>query len=247
MSTIQKRFLFVLLTMILSCHSFAYYNQKQGRWLTRDPLGVNPSLGRGTVSPATQYKDGYNIYEYVRSKPIMKRDAYGLTSDEKVCCKGRKSFYFFKPCFQKSHSNPKGFPPKILCECIYKKKSNFLNKYTVQKAKPGNCCWCDAYLIRQPLEIEGLEWLTAHFVLEFRCGEEFWATDVSGTGRPRDYDYKTTQYGQKTYSVGRISCDQKVRLRAYAKTVTWKYDFWVANCAHYVAYVGYKAAIMCPY
>ncbi|HHA19633.1 MAG TPA: hypothetical protein ENK70_08010 [Methylophaga sp.] len=152
MSTSQKQFIFVVLTMILSCQSFAYYNQKQGRWLSRDPLGVNPSLGGGNVSPVNQYKDGYNTYEYVRSKAVNRKDAYGLASD-KVCCKLRyeSSAYGDIPgterCTQKTISNPKGFPAHLLCKCRYENGwwNSFLGR-KVTSAEGGECKWCTVRL-----------------------------------------------------------------------------------------------------
>jgi len=46
-----------------------YYDPETGRWLTHDPLG---------------YVDGMNPYEYVRSDPIGRWDAFGLTDCEVV-------------------------------------------------------------------------------------------------------------------------------------------------------------------
>jgi len=43
------------------------YEPELGRWLSRDPLG---------------YVDGMGVYEYVRGMPTIRRDSFGLESDE---------------------------------------------------------------------------------------------------------------------------------------------------------------------
>ena len=40
-----------------------YYDYHTGRWLTKDPIG---------------YRDGMNIYQYVRSNPVVYQDPFGL-------------------------------------------------------------------------------------------------------------------------------------------------------------------------
>jgi len=252
--------------MILSCQSFAYYNQKQGRWLTRDPLGVKPTSRGGTVSPATQYKDGYNTYEYVRSKPVMKRDAYGLASDDaKVCCKLRRSntytpsipaswpgpTYSTKTtaCFQKTHSNPKGFPPRLRCECLYRKSwRRIFGKNTVYGAEEGKCCWCKAYLVVRPIRKTPWQWLKAHMILSFECddGDEL-STDVSGDGRPGSPPWTSRgKLGHVSYRIGKVSCAAARKLEGWTKTCTWKYDTLGSNCGHYVATAYSQVKQECP-
>jgi RHS repeat-associated protein len=58
-----------------------YYDYYTGRWLTHDPLGINPAGGRENwFEPLSQYSTGMNIYEYGRSAPLVWADAYGLCS-----------------------------------------------------------------------------------------------------------------------------------------------------------------------
>lgn len=76
----------------------AHYDPKLGRWLERDPLGTapgstlrtirvgerpttappTPRYGTGTIYPSRQYSDGMNLYQYVRSQPIVGLDPDGL-------------------------------------------------------------------------------------------------------------------------------------------------------------------------
>ena len=61
-----------------------YYDTDTGRFLQRDPLGINPIGGSiNPFSPTGQYADGMNIYEYVQNNPAIGNDRFGLvTNDE---------------------------------------------------------------------------------------------------------------------------------------------------------------------
>ena len=52
-----------------------YYDTQTGRFLQRDPLGVNPA--GGTLGRFRQYQDGMNLYEYVSSRPMSMVDPSG--------------------------------------------------------------------------------------------------------------------------------------------------------------------------
>ena len=73
------------------------YDPQTGRWLTHDPLGTGPmvihasdgpgfGLTRGGLVPnpsekgsdLSQYRDGPNLYEYVKSIPVLWTDGLGL-------------------------------------------------------------------------------------------------------------------------------------------------------------------------
>jgi RHS repeat-associated protein len=59
------------------------YDSQTGRFLQRDPLGINPTGdSHNLYSPLRQYKDGLNIYQYCRSNPLLDADPLGLTSIE---------------------------------------------------------------------------------------------------------------------------------------------------------------------
>jgi RHS repeat-associated protein len=56
-----------------------YYDYYSGRWLTHDPLGISPNQDvPNWVDVFSQYKNGLNLYEHVRSNPLVYVDAYGL-------------------------------------------------------------------------------------------------------------------------------------------------------------------------
>ncbi|NIT55187.1 MAG: hypothetical protein GWN00_02735 [Aliifodinibius sp.] len=56
-----------------------YYDYYTGRWLTHDPLGITPNPQKPNRFEAIgQYKDGMNLYEYVRSNPAVASDPWGL-------------------------------------------------------------------------------------------------------------------------------------------------------------------------
>jgi len=58
----------LLFSVIFTDSTQASYDYTTGRWLTQDPIG---------------YQDGLNLYEYVRSNPIIKIDYLGFESS---CC-----------------------------------------------------------------------------------------------------------------------------------------------------------------
>jgi len=58
-----------------------YYNYSMGRWLTHDPLGINPSGEiKNIFAILSQYRDSMSLYEYVKSNPVMNLDPEGLKS-----------------------------------------------------------------------------------------------------------------------------------------------------------------------
>jgi RHS repeat-associated protein len=66
-------------TLHLMYYRARYYDPAVGRFMQRDPLGVNPAGGEmNPFEILKQYPDGTNVYEYVRSLPLSKLDAYGL-------------------------------------------------------------------------------------------------------------------------------------------------------------------------
>ena len=55
-----------------------YYDPYTGRFLQRDPLGINPAGGENNPFDALiQYTDGVNVFEYVNSSPNNGLDPYG--------------------------------------------------------------------------------------------------------------------------------------------------------------------------
>jgi len=57
-----------------------YYDPHTGRFLTHDPLGITPNgeLAANRFEAQAQYANGLNVYEYVRSMPLTRRDPFGL-------------------------------------------------------------------------------------------------------------------------------------------------------------------------
>jgi RHS repeat-associated protein len=56
-----------------------YYNPETGRFLTNDPLGITPNPQSPNVfNIKNQYTDGMNLYECVKSNPLIENDAHGL-------------------------------------------------------------------------------------------------------------------------------------------------------------------------
>lgn len=90
MNNIRKQILWIIVVLLISTTpSFAYYNPKTGRFLQRDPIGERDGICivyfADTGSPKfkktkirNQYTDGASLYEYVKSNPVIKRDIWGL-------------------------------------------------------------------------------------------------------------------------------------------------------------------------
>jgi len=56
-----------------------YYDSYMGRFTTQDPLGITPNPQLPNIFDMIgQYRDGLDLYEYVRSCPVLQRDTHGL-------------------------------------------------------------------------------------------------------------------------------------------------------------------------
>jgi hypothetical protein len=65
----------------LDSTSLTIHNYTTGRWLQRDPLGVNPAGGKDNLFKVLgQYKNGLNLYEYAGGAPVVLIEPYGLYS-----------------------------------------------------------------------------------------------------------------------------------------------------------------------
>jgi RHS repeat-associated protein len=53
------------------------YDPETGRFIQRDPLGVNPAVSKMPIDPIGQYYDSLSLYEYVSSKPLVELDPSG--------------------------------------------------------------------------------------------------------------------------------------------------------------------------
>ncbi|MHC4867564.1 MAG: RHS repeat domain-containing protein [Planctomycetota bacterium] len=72
-------------SLTLQINRHRYYDYYTGRWLTHDPLGVDPA----------GYVDGMNLYQYVRSNPVWLVDPAGLVGASCNCCE----YLYIKQCW----------------------------------------------------------------------------------------------------------------------------------------------------
>jgi len=69
--------------LTLQVNRHRYYDYYTGRWLTEDPLGMNPaSRPYNRFSILGQYLGGLSLYEYTKSSPSLRLDFLGLRCGE---------------------------------------------------------------------------------------------------------------------------------------------------------------------
>ena len=93
------------------------YDYYTGRWLIHDPLGITPNAPKPNRFDATeQYGDGMNLYEYVRSNPVVLLDSLGLEVGP-VCCKINYETAFCGPfgCTAVSECTQETIPNRYNC------------------------------------------------------------------------------------------------------------------------------------
>lgn len=73
--------------LILQYSRNRYYEYYTGRMLTHDPFGVIPNaLKPNKFIIIDQYQDGLNLYEYVKSSPVVYTDSTGLKIKFSIKC-----------------------------------------------------------------------------------------------------------------------------------------------------------------
>ena len=84
----EKLVLCLFILLISTTSAFAYYNPEAGRFMQRDPLGIDPAGERtNRFRPGRQYTDGACLYQYVGNNPTNGRDPVGLFVMHPICCK----------------------------------------------------------------------------------------------------------------------------------------------------------------
>ncbi|HRT24783.1 MAG TPA: RHS repeat-associated core domain-containing protein [Anaerohalosphaeraceae bacterium] len=183
-------------TLHLMYYRARTYDPETGRFMQRDPLGVNPAGGKeNPFKIQKQYADGANLQEYVKSNPITNRDPMGLEAipkkkDDKACCKTETTYTASAPSLIWGWKKPttktytsctqvtidsKGASPGHACKCHFKRQGNV----KVYAAHSGECCWCDVYVYRYQGGFLGDPGL-AHAGLNIICdqGRDSWLADV---------------------------------------------------------------------
>ena len=251
------------------------YDPETGRFMQRDPLGVNPAGSfRNPFNIHRQYSDGANIYEYAKSLPILNMDAFGLQAkkdEDKACCKTSThhpaitipSAGFGGPIYVPARTtctqvtiNSKGASPGYACRCHYKNQRNV----TVYDWHSGECCWCDIYQYRFPGGFLGLP-SQAHQAINIVCeqGRGSWSADVWPESQdgfipfiPHRVKVKvggvlngSADGGHGLY-LGRVSCDAADLWKNTLSQAEWLYQFPFSECRDFVRRFGNEMSETCP-
>ena len=68
--------------LVLCYYKNRWYLPEMGRFMSEDPLGVEPGGYENEFDVLWQYKDGVNVNQYVNSSPLSQKDSYGFAT----CC-----------------------------------------------------------------------------------------------------------------------------------------------------------------
>jgi len=249
------------------------YDPETGRFMQRDPLGVNPAGSfRNPFNAHRQYSDGANIYEYAKTLPILNTDAFGLQAkkdEDKACCKtstyhpaqaipsvGAPVFIPARTTCTQVTINSKGASPGYACRCHYKNQRNV----TVYDWHSGECCWCDIYQYRFPGGFLGLP-SQAHQAINIVCeqGRGSWSADVWPESQdgfipfiPHRVKVKvggvlngSADGGHGLY-LGRVSCDAADLWKNTLSQAEWLYQFPFSECRDFVRRFGNEMSETCP-
>lgn len=144
-----------VLCVLLSNLSSGMYNPEAGRFIQRDPLGVNPAGGGiNKYNPNKQYSNGGNIYSYAKSNPVIMSDSYGLSalpprSDYDCCLAATQTF---PPDREKAWNDyekrlrSRGVPE----EEIEKRRKTYLDNYALITRKTNAVICCDGRKVSCP-------------------------------------------------------------------------------------------------
>jgi RHS repeat-associated protein len=244
------------------------YDPQTGRFMQRDPLGINPVY---LFRPESQFNDGTNFYEYVKSNSVVKKDAFGLDStpaenENYACCKVTKTNLIWdgvsipmirETCYQTTIDS-KGSSPMYACKCHYKGQKNI----KIYGAHRGKCCRCYLYYYSYPGGVLGMP-SQAHAALNVICeqGRESWSAEVwpesteGATPFKPHYvhpqvnagglsgDAADGQYGQ---ILGAVSCDVADEWKKHIVSIDWLYQFPLSDCRDFVRRIAKTMNGMCP-
>ncbi len=88
-----------MLNQGLVYYNYRHYNPHDGRWASRDPVGM---------------QGGYNLYAFIHNKVLKELDDLGLFGSKERCCCGKKKLPDKFCCENNQIVNPKSCSIRIL-------------------------------------------------------------------------------------------------------------------------------------
>ncbi len=211
--------------------------------MQRDPLGIAPAGGASNPFRASsQYKDGLNTYEYVKSNVVLNSDALGLAptlpwpvkNNDKACCKITKSSFARTTCSQVT-INSKGAGAAYACKCHFKGQKNV----KIYDTAPDECCWCTLYYVHFPGLLSGVlgddSTALGHKGLGVVCkGEKGWMVDFGAKSFGWDDGARIQSFDPDNFStisiMGRVSCAVAKKWKGKLEGTGGSYLFPLNDC-----------------
>lgn len=240
-------------TLHLMYYRARSYDPQTGRFMQRDPFGVNPAGSfRNPFHVHKQYHDSSNIYEYVTSNSMNSKDAFGLYSnpggwfpppgtfppvsdpgsrplpnkDNTACCKINVGVMAFGKKIGSACTQVSINSNGFAPNFACKCRFKNQNNTQVYSAHAGECCWCTVSLKTAPFPILG------HYFIQIDCdGKQSWISDTYPQNDDSMTPYPATgdkmgypEWSWRTLSSFKTSCDNADSFKSVLERDVWDWS-----------------------
>jgi len=252
--------------LTLQINRHRYYDYYTGRWLTQDPLGIDPAgEQQNPFGIPGQYLEARNLYEYANSRPVSRYDPMGL---ETYCCKTRTTHYagpgsgimtgpgprfragdvVRRTCTQSTITSECASCETACCAFAHRTSCRSLRwggwETTVSGCHAGRCKWCDVYLKTTPLPV------VSHWFVYVKCERTKWTAEISYLQGPRNRGRvifsRRNRYRHAT-TMGHCKTSQEVAGYWEDSLSNQPWPFWTGGtCAGFAIFIHDEMCSMCP-